>query len=134
MVPPTTINFEGRNNPDAMSYNPDRFLAIADKLAPELAASSSWKDRDHYSYGVGRRICPGMDMAERVQWRIMAQLLWAFKIERDEELDTSYDMYDEGFVSFVRKFKVRFAPVSDKHAEMVRAQFKENEEFLKRWN
>ncbi|KAF5230354.1 hypothetical protein FANTH_13879 [Fusarium anthophilum] len=107
MVPPTAINFDELYNASPSQYNPDRFLKIADKLAPELASSASWVDRDHYTYGVGRRICPGMHLAERNQWRIMAQLLWAFRIERDAELDTSYDMYDEGLLHFVKDFKVR---------------------------
>ena len=79
------------------SYNPDRHLKIAHKLAPELAASSHFDERDHYTYGVGRRICPGFHLAERVQWRIIAQLLWAFRIEPLEELSVEPEMWDECF-------------------------------------
>jgi len=133
MVPPSAINFDERYTKDAHSYNPDRHLKIAHKLAPELAASSHFGERDHYTYGVGRRICPGFHLAERVQWRIIAQLLWAFRIEQLEELSIEPEMWEEGFLNFVKEFKVRFVPISEKHAQMVRAQFKENEEFLGQW-
>lgn len=134
MVPPTAINFDERFDCNPQTYDPDRFLETADKLAPELAASASWVDRDHYTYGVGRRICPGIHLAERVQWRIMAQLLWTFRIETDGALDTGYDMYDEGFLHFVKAFKVRFVPLSEIHVKMVKAQFEANEGFLHRWD
>lgn len=133
MVPPSAINFDERYIKDANTYNPDRHLKIAHKLAPELAASSHFDERDHYTYGVGRRICPGFHLAERVQWRIIAQLLWAFRIEPLEDLSVEPEMWEEGFLNFVKEFKVRFVPISGKHAEMVRAQFKKNEEFLGQW-
>jgi len=59
-------------------YNPDRFKDYA-ALAPTYAASGEWDKRDHYGYGAGRRICPGIHLAERNLFIGMAKLLWAFE-------------------------------------------------------
>lgn len=34
--------------------------------------------RDHFSFGAGRRICPGLHVAERSMFITIARLLWAF--------------------------------------------------------
>lgn len=70
------------------------------ELATKLAQAVDPEDRDHYGYGAGRRICPGMHLAERSLFVAIAKLLWAFnfapgpsdgKVESDEpplEADT----------------------------------------------
>lgn len=50
-------------------------------LAPEYVAGGDWKKRDHFGYGAGRRICPGMYLAERNLLLSVAKLIWAFKFE-----------------------------------------------------
>ncbi|KAI8287692.1 hypothetical protein K4K60_012093 [Colletotrichum sp. SAR11_57] len=134
MIPPSALNHDSKHFDDPESYNPDRYLASASKLASELAASPAYDERDHYTYGAGRRMCPGIHMAERTQWRSVAQMLWAFKIEKDGELDTSYEFYEEGFVHATKDFRVRFVPRSEKHAEVIREKFVETQEFLKQWD
>ncbi|GKT90130.1 cytochrome P450 [Colletotrichum tofieldiae] len=111
-----------------------------DKLAPELAASPKYNERDHYSYGAGRRMCVGLHLAERSQWRMIAQILWAFRIEpplgedgKFIELDTSYDAYEDGFLHTPKEYKVRFVPRSEKCAEIVRREFSDIEGFLKQY-
>ncbi|KAH9958673.1 cytochrome P450 [Lactifluus volemus] len=37
-------------------------------------------DRDHWAFGAGRRICPGIHVAERELWLAISRLLWAFDI------------------------------------------------------
>ncbi|KAL0937329.1 cytochrome p450 [Colletotrichum truncatum] len=139
-APPFGLNHDSKWLDSPSTYNPDRFLPQADKLAPELAASAKYDERDHYSYGVGRRICVGIHLAERSQWRMAALILWAFKIEREVgengeliELDTSYACYDEGLLHFPKEFKVRLVPRSEAHAKILRKNMAETEELLKQW-
>ncbi|GKT50626.1 cytochrome P450 monooxygenase yanC [Colletotrichum spaethianum] len=139
-IPPYGLNHSKDTSPDPENYSPDHYLRVADKLAPELAASPRYAERDHYSYGVGRRLCVGLHLAERSQWRIIAQILWAFRIEpaigedgKIIEVDTSYDAYEDGFVHMPREYKVRFVPRSEKHAEVLRREFSEIEGFLKQY-
>lgn len=79
---------------DPSVYNPARYINHP-KLANQYANSPDYENRDHYAYGAGRRICVGIPLAERVQWSILARVLWGFRIEEgDVELDT--DAYTDG--------------------------------------
>ncbi|KAK1991628.1 cytochrome P450 2D18 [Colletotrichum falcatum] len=137
-APSYALNHDPNSFFEPETYNPDRYLPVAHKLASELAASPNYGERDHYSYGVGRRLCVGVAMAERTQWRLLAGILWAFRIEpaigedgKVVEPDTSYAAYDDGFLSSPKEYRVRFVPRSEKHAEVVRREFSEIEGFLK---
>ncbi|KAI3558589.1 cytochrome P450 2D18 [Colletotrichum abscissum] len=139
-IPAYALNHNSDLSPDPFTYNPDRYIPVADKLAPELAASPKYEERDHYSYGAGRRMCVGLHLAERSQWRMVAQILWAFKIEpaigpdgKEVELDSSPEGYIEGFLHTPKKYKVKFVPRSEKHVEVIRQSFDEAVEFLKQW-
>jgi hypothetical protein len=132
--PPHTLHeaFE-----DAHVYNPDRYINHP-KLAIDYAGSANYTNRDHYSYGSGRRICVGIHLAERTQWRVTAMLLWAFNIEpaideTGKEIDLDLNAYSDGFLMQPLPYKVRFTPRSEKHAEVIRKSFKDVESFLKKW-
>jgi hypothetical protein len=64
-------------NPDV--FDPDHYLGVT-KLAPELAAAADYDARDHYGYGPGCRLCPGMHLAERNLFLEISKLLWGFSI------------------------------------------------------
>jgi cytochrome P450 len=53
----------------------------------EAAVASDIRDRDNWTFGAGRRICPGMHVAERTLFLAIARILWAFNITKakDEE-------------------------------------------------
>lgn len=68
------VRFE---NPD--EFNPDHYEGVTE-LASELA-NGDWEKRDHFGYGSGRRICPGMHVAERNLFLAIAKVLWALDIE-----------------------------------------------------
>lgn len=68
------VRFE---NPD--EFNPDHYEGVTE-LASELA-NGDWEKRDHFGYGSGRRICPGMHVAERNLFLAIAKLLWALNID-----------------------------------------------------
>ncbi|KAF4598324.1 hypothetical protein EYR38_006721 [Pleurotus pulmonarius] len=62
---------------DPWTFNPDRYLG--DSL--NASESSKLGDpllRDHWAFGAGRRICPGMVVAERELWLAISRLLWSF--------------------------------------------------------
>ncbi|OBR05399.1 Cytochrome P450 2D18 [Colletotrichum higginsianum IMI 349063] len=140
LIPAYALNHNADSSPDPYTYNPERFLPVADKLAPELAASPRYDERDHYSYGAGRRICVGLHLAERSLWRMVAQIIWAFRIEpavgpdgAPVKVNTEYDAYEEGFLHGPKEYEVRFVPRSERHAEILRREFREIEGFLKQW-
>lgn len=62
------------------TFNPGRYLHMTG-LADEYAHAADPEARDHYAYGVGRRLCPGIHLAERTIFVITAKLLWAFDFQ-----------------------------------------------------
>ena len=135
--PAYSLQHDAKLYPDPYTYNPDRYLDRP-LLATSYAGSPDYENRDHYAYGAGRRICVGIHLAERTQWRITARLLWAFDIKpaldeegREIELDT--DAYEDGLLIAPKEFKVRFVPRSKKHIEVIHRDFETVEGFLKKW-
>ncbi|KAG8995313.1 hypothetical protein FRB90_000213, partial [Tulasnella sp. 427] len=55
-------------------FNPERHL----KQPPEL-------DPRQYSFGYGRRICPGKELAFPQAWMMVVSILWAFKLVFEED-------------------------------------------------
>jgi cytochrome P450 len=60
--------------------------------------------RDHFTFGAGRRICPGIHIADRSLFVAVSRLLWGFKIEpgRDAEgklMPLNADEMGAGFVA-----------------------------------
>jgi len=70
-------------------------------MADSYTQTADPNDRDHYSYGAGRRICVGIHIAERNLFINIAKLVWAFnfKAKDGQELDESPEQgYSPGFV------------------------------------
>lgn len=105
-------------NPDV--FEPERFAGRT-LLAPEYAASADFEKRDHYGYGSGRRMCPGIHLAERNLFLAMAKLLWAFdfseKIDaqgRSIRVDVDAKAgYTDGFLHCPKPFAAEVKPRSE---------------------
>lgn len=108
-------------------FDPDRYLHH-EKLANDYAGSSDWEHRDHYGYGAGRRICPGLHLAERNMWRIAAKLLWAFEFSEPVDPVTGQvmpldpDAYNPGILQAPLPFRVGIKPRSPKHVAIIREE------------
>jgi cytochrome P450 len=64
-------------NPDV--FEPDRFK----NHHLDAAASATHPDylqRDHFNYGFGRRLCPGIHIAEQSLFIVISRVLWGFDI------------------------------------------------------
>ncbi|KAJ8110101.1 hypothetical protein OPT61_g6963 [Boeremia exigua] len=135
MIPQWALSHSQFDNPSV--YNPDRYLKHPG-LATEYASSSNYENRDHYTYGAGRRICAGIHLAERTQWRMLARLLWAFRIEHavDEEgvrIPIDVDAYEEKLITGPKLFQVRFSPRSQEHVRVIEKELQAMSGLLKRW-
>jgi len=93
-----------------MQYRPERFLHH-DLTAGEYAALADVYARDHFGFGGGRRICPGLHIAERSIVINLARLLWGFNIEHAREngkivpVDFTTDGLVPGAMSNAKPFK-----------------------------
>lgn len=126
---------------DHDDFNPDRYKGF-DRLANDYAGSPDYEGRDHYGYGAGRRICPGIHLAERNMWRIAAKLLWAFEFSApvDETtgkpipLDTSLNAYTSGILIAPKKFRVTIKPRSEAHVAKIRRDKLQALEFMQQYD
>lgn len=136
MIPSWALSYSQCDNPEV--YNPDRYLNHPG-LAMEYASSSNYQNRDHYTYGAGRRICAGINLAERTQWRMLARLLWAFRIEHaiDEntgakiEIDT--EAFEKKLIAGPKPFQVQFIPRSQQHIRVIERELEAVSGLLERW-
>jgi hypothetical protein len=100
-------------------------------LASDYANLADYEARDHYGYGVGRRLCPGIHFAERTLFVAIAKMLWAFDISpaRDKkgnvvEIDTdSATGYSDGIVVGPEPFLCEIKPRSEKRRETIMKEF-----------
>ncbi len=108
---------EGYYGPDVESFNPDRWMK-------DGAFNKAMK---HVQYGFGRRVCPGLHVANNSVLINAALLLWAFQIDTPPDKDgrpTTIDTlaFTNTANSHPLKFSVRFQPRHDGLAELMRSE------------
>lgn len=101
-----------------------------DISAAEAAAQKDPSRRDHFAYGVGRRICPGLTVAENSLFLLVSRVFWGFNISRDvdeqgKEVDVDINAYAAGGLAKPAVFKAKIEPRSRKHAEIMEREWKE---------
>ncbi|KAI1350272.1 cytochrome P450 2D18 [Xylaria sp. FL0043] len=108
------IHHDGNRFTHPETFDPDRYEGQT-RLAPVYANAGSHETRDHYGYGVGRRICPGIHLAERGLWMAISRIIWAFDIapKLDDATGTPIPIdvspesgYTDGFLNQCRSFVV----------------------------
>jgi cytochrome P450 len=90
-------------------FNPDRYLE--DEFGRgAIARSQDIKGRRmNYTFGAGRRVCPGQKFAENSMRIHFAKLVWAFDIKRTGALASdNWDGWTDGIVIKPKHINVRF--------------------------
>ncbi|KAI9573127.1 cytochrome P450 [Boletus coccyginus] len=87
--------------PDPEKFDPRRWLDQNGQLRDDVKC---------YPFGFGRRVCPGMHLANRSLFIVLALLLWSFRVvERPEApIDTTPDT--DNVVAHLAHFEVDFVP------------------------
>lgn len=123
------IHFDRYRYDNPEKFMPERYLGHPLKAGAYTACADP-HERDHFGFGAGRRICPGMHLAENSLFITLAKLLWAFEIRphigsdgREEEVDVSDDAYEEGANTLPKPFQVRFIPRSSSREGVVRSEW-----------
>lgn len=114
--------------PSPSTFNPSRY---ASHPLPASAYTTASADRDHYGYGTGRRICPGIHLAERNLFIAMAKLLWAFDFGRARDgygMEVPVDVdaltgYSEGFLVSAKDFKMDARVRSERRRRIIMDEF-----------
>ena len=74
------IHFNPVRYPNPFQFKPERYINHT-KTSAEYAAMADPYARDHFTFGAGRRICPGSRFAENALTLALANMVWAFEIK-----------------------------------------------------
>lgn len=124
-----SINMDPKRHPEPRKFIPDRYINDHLSLA-DSAANPDPSKRDQFTFGAGRRVCPGMHVAERSLFLGVARMLWAFKFE--PQLDGNGcpilpdpDQLTQGFVCQPAIFPVSIEPRSEQRARIVTREWQD---------
>lgn len=128
------INMDPERSPNPRKFDPSRYeddhLGLYDS-----ASNPDGAKRDHFTFGAGRRICPGIHVAERSLFLAMSRLLWAFDITPAKDSNGNpilpdQDKLTQGFVCMPEPYPAKITPRSPERAEIVRNEWKNAEREL----
>ena len=128
------MHHDEKKFPHPEVFDPDHYKGQT-ALASELATAADYESRDHYGYGAGRRLCPGIHLAERNLFLAISKLLWGFSIGPGKdahgnviEPDVSNETgYSAGFLICAHDFPCEIAPRSEARRETIMREFKQAE-------
>jgi cytochrome P450 len=113
------------DNPNV--FNPKRYSE--DSLpAAESANHVDVSKRDHFGFGAGRRICPGLDIADRNIWLCIARFFWAFDVKPAMGIDGKSELpvqddFIPGFAAIPRPYKAEITPRSERKSKLIREEW-----------
>ena len=115
------INLNEAYYPKPHTFDPVRFLSDAEcaeisiKKQPYVGAKTHPAKAGHSSFGWGRRICPGADLAFNSLFIALAKLLWAYDILTIEGRTYDIFAYTDGFNVRPKKFECTIKVRSGQH-------------------
>ncbi|KAI0291407.1 cytochrome P450 [Russula brevipes] len=115
------IHHNEEKYPDSFSFNPDRFLGDTLTCA-ESSKLPDAMDRDHWTFGAGRRMCPGIHVAERELWLAISRLLWAFNIQAPPDEPISLEGYEGEFGRTPLPYRITLTPRHDRVQALLEAE------------
>ncbi|CUA76075.1 O-methylsterigmatocystin oxidoreductase [Rhizoctonia solani] len=104
---------------DPHKFNPDRFLNHKLSMANSMVQSDPF-ERDHFTFGAGRRSCPGVQLAEQGIFIAISRLLWAFEFSLPSGVSVNTDQSAfYGAIRRPKKYPVVITPRSAKRIETI---------------
>lgn len=109
---------------NASEFDPENYRGKTG-LASAYANAADYEERDHYGYGFGRRLCPGIHFAERSLFVTFSKLVWGFNIEPTKD-DAGRDIpvnidwatgYSGGAIQHANTFKTSITVRSERRRE-----------------
>lgn len=117
------INMDPERHPEPRKFKPERYVDDHQSLG-DAAANPDASKRDQFTFGAGRRICPGIHVAERSLFLGISRILWAFHVEpaldaAGEPILPDQEKLTQGFVCMPEPFQAKITPRSQARADMV---------------
>lgn len=114
-------------------FNPMRF--VKNKFGVKDVHTFGNENRKQiYTFGAGRRICPGKRLAEDGMLSSMAKLLWSYDIIAQGQLDTDIrTAFKDSFVTGPKDFPVLFKVRSERKKKSIEEAWLTANEFLEKF-
>ena len=117
-------NWAIQNDPayfdDPEAFRPERYLANPCGTRIGAADAQAQGRRAVYTFGVGRRQCPGELFAQNGILMLLAKLVWAFDLVPRQPLDLSMETgFHGGLVLGPEAFDLDFIPRSETRRQAV---------------
>ncbi|KAI4851001.1 cytochrome P450 [Aureobasidium sp. EXF-8845] len=128
-----SIHMDSNRSPEPRRFDPERYKDDFLNCA-ESATQPDASKRDAFTFGAGRRICPGTHVAEASLFLGMARMLWAFDIEpvidptTGEAILPDPERLTQGIMAMPEEFEVKIVPRDKSRANLVEKEWKEAEE------
>ncbi|KAH0158682.1 cytochrome P450, partial [Aureobasidium melanogenum] len=123
-------------------FNPDRFTEDRDSISmTEMAAHPDPSKRDTVGFGAGRRLCPGMHVADRSLFLGITGILWSFSVTpkkdaQGQDILPNADNLIVGLAARPEPFEVSILSRNEKRACIIREEWKDAQRLLdpeKQW-
>lgn len=126
------IHRDSRAYSDPKEFRPERWEG---KLQMVTSDEQVGARTDLFSFGAGRRICPGQHIAERNLFYICSHFLWAFDIRKRKdaagnEIDIDMDDVRPGLINTMNPFDVDVKPRNLERVEWVKKHWEEQKRAL----
>ncbi|KAJ3546791.1 hypothetical protein NMY22_g1911 [Coprinellus aureogranulatus] len=122
------LNNENEYGVDVLEYNPDRFLRPKAEGNSGVEIDPKIRNPNTIAFGFGRRVCPGLHIAQSTLWLTAASLLTLFDFEAPSingkanyvnKLGKVDERFDPGFLCHPKKFKCEFKLRSEEARALV---------------
>ncbi|PSN73010.1 putative cytochrome P450 [Corynespora cassiicola Philippines] len=126
------IHFNEERYPEPQSFVPERWEGKLEMAAENSVGVSS----ELFTFGAGRRICPGQHLAERSIFLVISNFLWAFEISQAVDADGKKkpirtDETKPGIARAFPEFEVSIKPRSEERARIIEETWSQmKDEFL----
>jgi cytochrome P450 len=133
------INLNEEYYPNPHHFDPIRFLSDSERLQFGIEKQLYQGQKihpakaGHSSFGWGRRICPGADLAANSLFIALGKLLWAFDILPIEGREYDIFAYTDGFNVRPKKFECIMRVRSDAHRKVLEREQEDALQWLEKF-
>ncbi|BAE60165.1 unnamed protein product [Aspergillus oryzae RIB40] len=124
-----TLHWDPERFPHPFHFKPERYLNHLHRSAV-YAAGGDILARDNFTFGAGRRICPGIHLAENGLFLAVANITWAyeFKLPLDDQgeeipLDITDEGFMEGAIRVPKQYTVRILERNAARSRLIRSEW-----------
>ncbi|KIW90884.1 uncharacterized protein Z519_08667 [Cladophialophora bantiana CBS 173.52] len=110
-------------------FDPSRHIDDS-RSTMESAIQADATKRDHFTFGAGRRICPGTHVADRGLFIAISRLLWAFNFERILGEALEQDDFEPGFITSPRPFRCKITCRNEAKRTRISEIWEQSQNFL----